>query len=305
MRVCRVSDDVSTGGVRCCRLSGWHRSTGCARARCYPSDLTDAGWVILDPLLPDPMALRGYGGRREEHCRRTIVDAWLYVIDNGIKWRALPKDFPPWRTVKNIIDRWERAGVSQKILDELRGRERLRQHRAASATAGSIDSQSVKADATVGAKTRGFDGGKKINGRKRHLVVDVLGLLIAVVVSPANVHDIHGAKLAIRQAKAAEPRLRHLWADSAYQGTLLTWALGTLALVIQIVKRGTEKGFKILPRRWVIERSNAWTLGARRLVRDYERLPATSEAIIRWRHAIIMLRRQAANPTKPDTTNTQ
>jgi transposase len=259
----------------------------------------------LDPLLPDPLALQGRGGRREEHCRRTIVDAWLYFIDNGNKWRALPKDFPPWQTVNKMIKRWERTGTSQKILDTLRGRERMRQGRAATATAGSIDSQSVKADATVEARTRGFDAGKKINGRKRHLVVDVLGLLIAVVVSPASVHDVHGAKLAIRQAKAGEPRLVHLWADNGYRGKLLAWALSTLAITIQIVKRGTEKGFKVLPRRWVIERSNAWTLGARRLVRDYERLPATSEAIIRWRHAYIMLRRLARNPTKPDTANTQ
>jgi len=168
--------------VACCRLAPFHPNTAAARTRRYPSDTTDAQWALIDPLLPDPAWLAGQGGRRETHCRRVIVDAIFYLVDNGIKWRALPADFPPWSTVYNYFAAWEAAGVTQQVLDSLRERVRLREGRTAEPSAAIIDSQSVKAAETVGLPSRGYDAGKKINGRKRHIAVDTVGLLLCVLV---------------------------------------------------------------------------------------------------------------------------
>ncbi|HEY3606952.1 MAG TPA: transposase, partial [Pseudonocardiaceae bacterium] len=142
------------------------------RARRYPSDTTNAQWALLDPLLPDPAWLTGHGGRPETHCRRQIVDAIFYLVDNGIKWRALPADFPPWSTVYNYLAAWEAAGITQRVLDGLRDRVRLRDGRTAEPTAGIIDSQSLRAAETVPMTSRGYDAGKKVNGRKQHIAVD-------------------------------------------------------------------------------------------------------------------------------------
>jgi transposase len=141
---------------------------------------------VLDRLLPDPTWLGAQGGRREVHCRREIVDTIFYVVDNGIKWRALPADFPPWSTVYNYFAAWEKAGVTVAVLDGLRDRLRLREGRTATPSAAIIDSASVKAAETVGPPTRGYDAGKKINGRKRHIAVDTLGLLLCVLVTAAS-----------------------------------------------------------------------------------------------------------------------
>jgi transposase len=140
--------------VACCRLAPFHRDQGARRARRYPSDTTDAQWAVLDPLLPDPAWLAGRGGRPEAHCRRQIVDAIFYLVDNGIKWRALPADYPPWSTVYNYLAGWEAAGVTQQVLDGLRDRVRLREGRTAEPTAGIIDSQSVRAAETVPSTSR-------------------------------------------------------------------------------------------------------------------------------------------------------
>jgi transposase len=143
----------------CCRLAPFHHDPGAHRARRYPSDTTDAQWTLIDPLLPDPAWLAGQGGRREIHCRRVIVDAIFYLVDNGIKRRALPTDFPSWSTVYNYFAAWEAAGVTQRVLDGLRDRVRLREGRTAEPSAAIIDSQSVKAAETVGAPSRGYDAG--------------------------------------------------------------------------------------------------------------------------------------------------
>jgi len=152
--------------VVCCRLAPFHGSDRVSRSRRYPSDTTDAQWALIDPLLPDPAWLGGQGGRREVHCRRVIVDAIFYLVDNGIKWRALPVDFPSWSTVYNYFAAWETAGVTQRVLDELRDRVRLREGRTAEPSAAIIDSQSVKAAETVGTGSRGYDAGKKTSDAK-------------------------------------------------------------------------------------------------------------------------------------------
>ena len=195
------------------------------RAVRYPSDVTDAQWAELDPLLPDPACLAGRGGRWEKHCRRLIVDAIGYVVDNGIKWRALPADFPPWQTVYKRFAAWEKVGASQRLLDALRDRVRLAEGRVAAPSAAVMDSQSVRAAETVGRAARGWDGGKKVAGRKRHIVVDTPGLLVAVLVTPASTQDRVAARSLLRRLRdIAGGRVSSVWADGGCTGPLLDWA---------------------------------------------------------------------------------
>jgi transposase len=266
----------------CCRLAPFHAHTT-PRARRYPSDTTDAQWALLDPLLPDPAWLTGKGGRPETHCRRTIVDAIFYLVDNGIKWRALPVDFPSWSTVYNYFAVWEAAGITQQALDGLRDRVRLREDRTAEPSAAIIDSQSVKAAETVGRPSRGYDAGKKINGRKRHVAVDTLGLLLCVLVTAASVQDRDGARPLLSLLAASCSRVRLVWADGGYAGKLVDWAKTTVKITMTIVKRSDDAvGFQVLPRRWVVERTLGWITRHRRCVRDYERLPQHHAAMVRW-----------------------
>lgn len=285
---------VCPGESGCCRLAGFHRRRR-TRNRRYPSDTTDAQWAVIDPLLPDPAALTGHGGRPEEWCRRDIVDAIFYVVDNGCKWRALPSDFPPWSTVYNYLAAWECAGATQDVLDGLRDRVRLAEGRAAAPSAGVVDSQSVKAAETVGRASRGYDAGKKINGTKRHIIVDTLGLLLIVLVTAAGVQDRDGARPLLQRLRASwHRRIQLIWADGGYAGKLVDWANDTLALKLQIVKRSdTAKGFQVLPRRWVVERTLGWIIGHRRCARDYERLPRHHETMVRWTMIRITSRRLA------------
>jgi transposase len=279
---CTTLPGTAAPEVACCRLAPFHHSLA-ARSRRYPSDTTDAQWAQLDRLLPDPAWLTGSGGRPETHCRRQIVDAIFYLVDNGIKWRALPADFPPWSTVYNYFAAWEAAGVTQQVLDELRDRVRRREGRTTEPTAGIIDSQSVRAAQTVPRASRGYDAGKKVNGRKRHIAVDTLGLLLGVLVTAASVQDRDGARPLLEQLRASCGRIRLVWADGGYAGKLVDWALDTVKIRMAIVKRSDEAtGFVVLPRRWVVERTLAWITGHRRCVRDYERLPEHHEAMVRW-----------------------
>jgi transposase len=249
---------------------------------------------VIDPLLPDPAWLAGKGGRREVHCRRAIVDAIFYVVDNGVKWRSLPADFPPWSTVYNYFAAWEAAGTTQNVLDCLRDRVRVRQGRSASPSAAVIDSASVKAAETVGAASRGYDAGKKINGRKRHVAVDTLGLLLCVIVTAGSVQDRDAAPKLLQQLAGCCQRIKLVWADGGYAGKLCTWARNQLCLRLQIVKRSDQvKGFVVLPRRWVVERTLAWITNHRRCARDYERLPQHHEAMVRWTMIRITSRRLA------------
>jgi transposase len=249
---------------------------------------------VIDPLLPDPASLTSAGGRPEEHCRRDIVDAIFYLVDNGTKWRSLPADFPPWSTVYNYFAAWEAAGITQIVLDDLRDRVRIGAERAATPSAAVVDSQSVKAAETVGATSRGYDAGKKINGTKRHIVVDTLGLLLVVVVTAACVQDRDAARPLLQRLTRSFQRVRLVFADGGYAGKLLDWAREQLPLTLQIVKRSDNtKGFHVLPRRWVVERTLAWIIGHRRCARDYERLPAHHEAMVRWTMIRITSRRLA------------
>ncbi len=231
------------------------RVSGCAcydRVPRYPSDLTDAQWALLRPEAQAVMAelRRSPAGRPMEHDLRAVLDAIGYVTRYGIEWRALPVDFPSWEAVYAFFVRWHERGLPQGLVDRLRGQLRMAWGRAELPTAGSIDSQSVKAADTVGARGRGYDAGKRINGRKRHVVVDSLGLLLAVVVTAASVQDRDGACRLLAVLRERFSTITLIWADGGYAGRLVSWACQVLALTVTIVKRSDDTtGFVVLPRR--------------------------------------------------------
>jgi transposase len=255
--------------------------------RGYPSDLTDAQWALIENLLPEP----SMDGRREKHPRREIVNGILYVVRSGCPWRYLPADLPPWQTVYWYFVRWEDAGVTEKLLATLRIKARVQDGRNPEPSAGIIDSQSVKGADTVGRDSRGYDAGKKINGRKRFIVTDTAGLLITVAVLAASWQDRDGAKTALLSAYLATP-IRHVFADQGFAGRLVEWTRDTLKMTLEIVRKpADQQGFAVHPRRWVVERTLAWLTACRRLARDYERHPEVSEGIIRWAAIAGMTRR--------------
>ena len=260
---------------------------GVERQRRYPSDLTDGQWEIVEPMLP----LIKSPGRIPKHPRRAIVDAILYVVRSGCSWRQLPVDFPPWQTVYWQFQQWEKRHVTERILEELREQVRMPEGRDPQPSAGIIDSQSVKAADTVGRDSRGYDAGKKINGRKRFIVTDTLGLLVVVCVMAASWQDRDGAKTTLLGAYLATP-IRHVFADSGFAGRLVDWAASRRRMRVEIVRKPAEqRRFAVHPKRWVVERSLAWLTAHRRLARDYERDPAVSEAFIRWAAINTMIRR--------------
>jgi putative transposase len=260
--------------------------------RPYPSDLTDAQWQIVGPLLPPAPG----GGRPRTLDLREVVDAILYVAKTGCAWRALPHDFPPEGSVRHYFHARRRGGAWERLLDALR--PRVRRHEGKEheePTAAIIDSQSTKGSRTSG--LRGYDAGKKVKGTKRHLLVDTLGLLLCVVVHAANIQDRDGAKLVFERARAKCPTVRLVWADGGYAGKLIGWLRSFCGWVLQIVKRDeAAKGWKLLPRRWVVERTISWLNGYRRLSRDYEYWPETSEAFIQIAMIHLMLHRLAPQP---------
>ncbi len=266
-----------------------------ARTRRYPSDTTAAEWAVIAPLIPTGLP-SARGGRRPVHSRRDIVDAIRYVAHNGNVWRALPGNFPPWKTVYGYHVRWTADGTVNQVHNTLREQVRTAEGRAPTPTAAIIDSQSVRAAETVARTSRGYDAGKHVNGRKRHIAVDTIGLLLAVAVSAASVQDRHAGHALIHALRTCYQRIRHVWADGGYSGTLVAWA-ASRTITVQIVgKIAGQIGFRVQPRRWVVERTLSWITRCRRTVRDYERRPEHHAAIVQWSMIIIMTRR-LARPT--------
>jgi transposase len=212
----------------------------------------------------------------------------------------MPVDFPPWEAVYAFFQRWSQRGLPQHLVGRLRARLRTGLGREVQPSAAIVDAQTVKAADTVGANTRGFDSGKKINGRKRHIAVDVEGFLLAVVVSAASVGDRIGAKLLVIALLNTCTQLRLIWADSGYDGKPLAgWVHAVARITLEVVKRTELHTLRVVPRRWVVERSFGWLLRYRRLVRDYERRPEHHEAMVYWATVMIMTRRLARRFTDP------
>jgi transposase len=266
----------------------------------YPSDLTDAQWAVLEPRARQVMReLTVAVGRPMVHDLRAMCDAVGYVVKNGVEWRALPVDFPPWEAVYAFWERWNGRGLPQELIRRLRDLLRAHQGRAAQPSACIADSQIVKSHDTVRKATRGYHGGKKITGRGRHLAVDAEGWLLALVVTAASVSDKAGAKLLLIRLFDAFSTLQIMWADSGYDGApLARYAKAVAGLTVEVVARIAPHSFQVLRRRWVIERTFGWLMRYRRLVRDYERTTANSEAMIYWATVIIMTRRLARYETR-------
>lgn len=257
----------------------------------YRTDLTDSQWELIKPLLSDPKPSK-CPGRPREISFRDILNAIFYIIRSGCQWRMLPHDFPNWKTVYHYFRCWRMDGTWEQIHNALRTQVRLKAGREPSPSAGIIDSQSVKTTEKGG--LRGYDAGKKINGRKRHIIVDTMGLILVVVVHAAGIQDRDGAKLVfIKLLGQFPPRIRLIWADGGYAGKLIEWVYLLGGWVLEIVKRSGEKGFEVLPRRWVVERTFGWLGRYRRLSKDYEELAKTSETIIYIAMIQLMLRRLA------------
>jgi len=275
---------------RCCP-GGISRSTRVPR---YPSDTSDAEFAVTEPVPPEPAWRQGKGGRPAEHCRRDIVDAVRYLIKEGIQWRAMPTDFPPSSTVYDCLVGWQATGATTVMHGELHRQCRIAAGRKPEPTAAVIDSQSVKAAETVARASRGFDAGKKINGRKRHNAVEAMGLLLVVVVTATSVQDRDGARALLWRLRAAFRTVTLAWADGGYAGKLLAWARANLQLTVEVVKRTAAHAFVVLRRRWVVERTFSWITRSRRTVRDYERLEEHHAAMVYW--SVIIINDPAAGP---------
>lgn len=277
-----------------CPTHGESQDTA-VRCPFYPSSsVDDAQWAVLEPLLPLPGNTFGRGGRSEKHPRRVVLDAIFYVVRGGIAWRQLPADFPPAMTVYDVFRRWAAAGVWQRVHDALRDLVRVHAGRNPLPTAAIVDSQTVRGADTVPGAGAGYDAGKKTKGRKRHIAVDTLGLVLAVVVTAASIQDRDGAHRLLVALRARLSTVSHVWADGGYAGRLLPWTRKVLSFVVEVVKRTDNvAGFLVLPRRWVVERTFGWITKHRRCVRDYETLPEHHEAMVYIAMIMIMSRRLA------------
>ncbi len=253
----------------------------------YPTDLTDEQWKLVAPLLPAAKP----GGRPRSVDLREVLNGIFYVIRGGVPWRMLPHDLPPWGTVHYYYRRWRLDGPWEKILKVLRARLRHADGRKKSPSAAIVDTQTVR---TASGGEKGYDAGKRTPGRKRHIIGDTMGLLLAVVVHSASLQDRDGVKRVGERVKGRFPRLKLIWADAAYEAAV-GWAKQFGNWVLELVRKPAgQKGFVVQKRRWVVERTFSWLVRSRRLARDYERRTESSEAIVQL--AMIHLMRKRLKP---------
>jgi putative transposase len=256
----------------------------------YPTDLSDTEWDRLKTHLPDSML----PGRLRTHSLRDIFDAIFYVLRSGCAWRMLPGDFPPWQTVFYHFRRFRLSGLWHRVFAILRAAERKRAGKYPNPSAAIMDSQSIKTT-EEGGRSNGYDAHKNVKGRKRHLLVDTLGLPLSVCVTSADVQDRTGARLLLAGLKPLVPHLKKLWADGAYSGKeLAKWCHEQGGWELEIVERDKEaEGFEVVAKRWVVERTLGWLRRERRLAKDYERKAQTSETLIEVAMIRLILRRLA------------
>jgi len=253
----------------------------------YPSDLTDSQWNHIKEFFENKKGR----GRPQELELREIVNAILYLLVSGCQWRYLPKDYPHWQSVYYHFRKWKTSGLWKRIHAVVRAESRVKLGKHKHPTAGSMDSQSVKTTAVSG-EQHGFDAGKNIKGRKRHILVDTLGFLMVVIVISASIQDRDGAKMLLKNLDGSAKKLRRIWVDGGYRGVLLEWVKLNFSFMLEVVLRSDDqKGFVVLPRRWVVERTFAWLSNHRRMSKDYERFCQTSETFIYVAMTRLMLRR--------------
>lgn len=257
----------------------------------YSTDLTDNQWNLISDLVPRYLGI----GRRLTHPRREVVNAILYVVRAGCAWELLPRDFPPHKTIYDYYNKWRKQGLWLKIHNRLHERVRVREGRAAAPTAAILDSQTVKCAAVRG--SRGYDAGKKVLGRKRHVLVDSLGMILAVLITPASVQDREGAADLLGLLAHTFSRIKLIWADSAYAGKLIQWIHGLrrhTRITLEIVRRSDQQqGFQVQRKRWIVERTFGWLTRYRRLRCDYEEHMESSAAMIHIAMISLMLKRLA------------
>lgn len=255
----------------------------------YPSDLTDAEWTVLAPLIPPAKP----GGRPRTVDMRAVCNGIFYVVQTGCQWRALPRDYPPYQTVYDYFRQWRDSGLWHQLNDTLRERTRIAAGRDASPSAAILDSQSVPMATQPG--PRGYDGHKHIKGRKRHILVDTQGLLLAIVVLSATLDDRVGARAAFQRLEWRMTRLRRIWADGGYGGRFVDWVDWAYGWILEMVpnpaRRPGPRGMAVAARRWVVERTFAWLGRSRRLSKDYETLPQSQEAMCYASMCRLMLKR--------------
>jgi putative transposase len=255
--------------------------------RAYATDLTNTQWALIASLIPEAEP----GGRPRKASSRELVNAILYFLRAGMAWRLLPHDLPPWQTVYYYLRRWQREGVWDRVHHTLVMTDRERGGRAASPTAAILDSQSIRTADQKGA-SKGYDAGKKIKGRKRHILTDTDGRLLTIQVHGADIQDRDGAKGVLRGSRALFPFVELAYVDGGYAGRLVRWAKERTHIVLEVVKRSAKQaGFAVIRRRWVVERTFAWIVKNRRFVRDYEQLTAVAETLITIAATATLIRR--------------